>query len=136
VVRSIAVVVVIIVVAAVWRLAPLWTGPTLPTGATRLHIVTQAPHLTFGCAAAALSPVRVATDHDDLVLVSVESGETIPVVWPSGFGAWRIDGRAVVADPWGTVIGRDGDVLDNLSGGDGGDGAFGICPFGIVPAAE
>ena len=132
--RSIIVVALVILVAVVWRLAPIWTGPSLPDGATRLHIATQSPGLSFGCAAAALTPVRVEADHDDLLLVSVESGEPIQVVWPSGFGAWRIDGRAVVADPWGTVIGREGDVLDSLGGGDGGDGAFGICPFGIAPA--
>ena len=48
----------------------------------------------------------------------------------SGFAAWRVEGRAVVADPWGNVVGRDGDVLDSLGGG--GDDPFHICPFGIV----
>jgi hypothetical protein len=55
------------------------------------------------------------------------------VVWPSGFAAWRVGGRSVVADPWGNVVGRDGDVLDSLGGGLGVDDAFLICPFGIVP---
>ncbi len=127
-------VVVIIVALVAWRLLPLWTGPALPDGATRLSIVTASPHLSFGCAAAMMSPVRVATSGDDLILVAVESGNTIPAIWPAGFAAWWVDGRAVVADPWGTVIGRDGDVLDSLGGGDGADGAFAICPFGIVAA--
>jgi hypothetical protein len=75
----------------------------------------------------------VATSGDELILVSVASGDTMRVVWPSGFAAWRVGGRSVVADPWGNVVGRDGDVLDSLGGGLGVDDAFLICPFGIVP---
>jgi hypothetical protein len=112
---------------------PQLIGPLPPAGANRLHIATEAPNLNLGCAAAGLAPVRVATSGDELTLVSVGSGETVRVVWPSGFGAWRIDGRAVVADQWGRVVGREGDVLDSLGGGGGLDGAFHICPFGIAP---
>ena len=114
------------------RVAPLFIGPGLPAGAERLHITTAAPNLMMGCAAALLSPVRVSTDGQALLLASVETGETVRVVWPAGFGAWRIDGRAVVADPWGSVVGREGDVLDSLGGGEGLDQAFQICPYGIV----
>ena len=114
------------------RVLPMFTGPALPAGATRLHLTTDAPNLSFGCMTAALAPVRVATSGDALVLVTVGSGETVNVAWPSGFAAWRIDGRAVVADPWGSVVGREGDVLDSLGGGLGTDDVFHICPFGIV----
>ena len=129
---TIAAVGVIVLGAIALRVLPLFTGPALPVGATRLHITTESPNLTFGCASALLSPVRVTTSGDDLILVSVESGVTVRVVWPSGFGAWRVGGRSVLADPWGSVVGRDGDVLDSLGGGAGDDDGFHICPFGIV----
>ncbi len=115
-------------------LMPQFTGPALPAGATRLHIATEPPNLNLACAAALLAPVRVATSGDELILVTVGSGETVRVVWPSGFAAWRVGGRAVVADQWGNVVGREGDVLDSLGGGFGVDDAFHICPFGIAPA--
>ncbi len=123
---------VVVLLAVAWRTLPVVTGPALPAGATRLHIATERPSTTFGCPAALLAPARVTTSGDDLVLVTVETGETVPVVWPAGFAAWRVDGRAVVADPWGSVVGREGDVLDSLSGGFGLDDAFHICPVGIV----
>ena len=123
----------IVLGASALRVLPLFTGPALPAGATRLHITTQRPNLTLSCMAALLAPVRVATSGDELILVSVASGDTMRVVWPSGFAAWRVGGRSVVADPWGNVVGRDGDVLDSLGGGLGVDDAFLICPFGIVP---
>lgn len=115
----------------IWAL-PMFTGPTLPAGATRLHIATERPGLTFGCAAALLSPVRVEAAGDDLAVVYVESGKRANVVWPAGFAAWRVDGRAVLADAWGRVVGRDGDVLDSLGGGLGLGDDFHVCPFGIV----
>ena len=129
---AIAATAVIILGSIGLRVLPLFTGPALPAGATRLHITAEQPNLSLGCAAAALSRVRVTTPGDELILVSVESGDTVRVVWPSGFAAWRVGGRSVVADPWGSIVGRDGDVLDSLGGGVGADDAFHICSFGLV----
>jgi len=132
VLRWIMVVVAIVLALAAWRVLPVFTGPALPAGATRLHIATAPPTFTSGCAAAALAPARVARSGDDLVLITVDTGDTVSVVWPAGFAAWSLDGAAVLADPWGSVVGREGDILDSLGGGGGLDDAFYICPYGIV----
>ena len=129
---SIAAIGIILLAVIVLRVAPVFLGPALPDGASRLQLATANPNVSLGCAAAALLPVRVSTSGDELVLVSVESGQPVKVVWPAGFAAWRVDGRSIVADPWGSVIGRDGEVLDGLGGGRGAGDAFYICPFGIV----
>jgi hypothetical protein len=127
----IGIVLVIVLGIGMLRVLALFTGPLLPVGATRLHIATQQPNLNTGCHLALMAPVRVATSGDELILVTEESGQTVDVIWPAGFAAWRHDGRAVISDPWGGIVGRDGDVLDSLGGGSGLDDAFYICPFGI-----
>ncbi len=124
-----------LVLVAAWFL-PMIFGPALPAGATRLSIRTEGPGITLGCHTALIAPARIATVGDALVLVNVESGAVVPVVWPAGFGAWRQDGRAVIADPSGGIIGREGDVLDQLGGGLGADGMFHICPLGLMPRSS
>ena len=121
----------VILAAVALSLAPLWIGPALPAGSARLNFATATPSLFLACPTALLAPVRVASSDDDLVLVSVASGEPLPVVWPGGFAAWRIDGRAVLAGPYGDIIGREGDELDHLGGGLGADDIFQVCGAGL-----
>jgi hypothetical protein len=128
---SVAGILMLALAAAVFL--PMIFGPALPSGATRLRIRTEAPGIVLGCHTALLAPVRVSTDGDSLTLVNVDSGAVIPVAWPAGFAAWRQDGRAVIVDPSGVIIGREGDVLDQLGGGLGGDNVFHICPLGLGP---
>ena len=107
-------------------------GPSLPSGATRLHINTAAPHLfpTFACEAALLVPARVTADADNLILVSVASGDALDVVWPSGWAAWRLSGQAQLVGRDGSVFAREGDVLSDLGGGTGTDDVFHVCIIG------
>jgi hypothetical protein len=56
VIVTVAGVFVVLLAIVALPLSPLWPGPPLPRGATRLHIVTAAPHLVpdFACATALL----------------------------------------------------------------------------------
>jgi hypothetical protein len=123
---------VLLLAAAAFRLSPLWPGPTLPPGATQLHITTAAPHLvpTFACNTAALAPARIATLGDELILLSETDDEPVKVVWPSGWAAWRVDGRAELVTRDGSVVAREGDVIDGFGGGIGLDDAFHVCIVG------
>lgn len=118
--------------AAVFRLTPLWPGPGLPTGATRLHIETTPAHLvpTFACQTALLAPARIVTVGDELVLISSFDAKPVKVVWPSGWAAWRLDGRAELVDRDGAIVGREGETLEGLGGGVGVDDAFHVCVIG------
>ena len=112
---------------------PLWPGPNPPSGATRLSIRTEAPHLipTLGCTVAGLAPVRITAKGDQMVFVGVDSGTPVSIVWPAGWAAWRgADGVAVLARRDGSIVGHEGDVLSGYGGGVGNDGAFGVCIIG------
>jgi hypothetical protein len=130
---AVMVIAIVLFVVAALRISPLWSGPALPDGATRLTISTAAPHLmpTFGCATALLGPVRVTTEGDDMVFVTAESGEPVGIVWPSGWAAWRLDGNGELVDRDGTVVAREGDVIhDRFGGGTDDSEAFHVCGIG------
>ena len=129
---AIAVGVVVLLAAAAFRLSPLWPGPSLPAGATRLNIATEGPHLmpALGCNTALIAPARITTSGDDLILRTVATDEPVDVVWPSGWAAWRLEGHANLVTRNGTLIGREGDILDDLGGGVGADDAFHVCVIG------
>lgn len=129
----IALIVVAILGAAVYRFSPLWPGPSTPDGATRLALATEPGHLmpAMGCMQALLAPARVAVVDDALVLIPESGGDPIAVVWPAGWAAWRVAGRAVLVNRDGTVIGREGDVIHGFGGGVANDRRFHVCvPFG------
>jgi hypothetical protein len=129
---AVAIVGLVLVGSAVFRFSPLWPGPSLPAGATRLNITTEAPHLfpVMGCPTALLVPARIVTSGDDLILRTVATDDSGPIVWPSGWVAWRLNGRAELLRRDGSLVGRDGDVLNGLGGGVGIDDAFHVCEIG------
>ena len=63
--------VVLLILAGLVRLSPMWPGPPLPAGATPLALATEPGHLlpAMGCPTALLAPARVAVAGDALVLV-------------------------------------------------------------------
>jgi len=77
-----------------------------------------------------LTPARVAVAGDSLVLVPPAGGDPIKIVWPTGWRAWRLGGRAELVSGDGTVVGREGDVISGLGGGTGTDDAFHVCEIG------
>ncbi|HTS14280.1 MAG TPA: hypothetical protein VMH24_01330 [Candidatus Sulfotelmatobacter sp.] len=125
-------VVVVLALVGLLRLSPLWPGPSLPTGATPLTLATEPAHLvpTFACETALLAPGRVTVVGDALVLVPEAGGAPVSVVWPTGWAAWRRDGRAELVDRDGTVVGREGDIVQGFGGGLGADDAFHVCQPG------
>lgn len=123
---------ILLLAAATFRLSPLWPGPALPPDATRLHIATAPPHLvpTLGCPTALLAPARLGTAGDDLILVSERDGQPGKVVWPSGWAAWRLNGRAELVTRDGAIVGREGEIIHGFGGGTGVDDAFYVCIIG------
>lgn len=113
----------------------------LPPGATPLVLLTQPARLRLpfgsGCAIALVRPIRVERDADALVFTRVDNGERLSVVWPSGFSARLLNGRAELVAPERFVFAREGDVLSDLLGGADVNGDILICfDYPIQPVSQ
>ena len=95
-----------------------------------LALATEPAHLlpTMGCHTA-LVEGRVAVKANALVLVPRSGGEPTNVVWPTGWVAWRLAGRAELVSHDGTVVAREGDMV-GFGGGVSTDDAFHVCVIG------
>jgi len=72
----------------------------------------------------------VATAGDVLILLSPATKEPITIVWPSGWAAWRLNGRAELVTREGAIVGREGEIIEGFGGGTGLDDAFHVCIIG------
>lgn len=104
----------------------------LPEGAAPLSLRTMPPEWSFpglhrGCPLAALLPVRVMREGESISFETADSGELVSLVFPSGFTAWLVAGRAELVSPSGAVIAREGDVVSGLMGGAADSNDFILC---------
>jgi hypothetical protein len=97
--------------------------------ATRLGIQTEPASSAVACDLSALAPVRIDRDGDDMVFVG-GTGARVSIIWPLGFAAWLEYGEAVLYARDGSVVGREGDVLDTIGGAADDDG-FHVCKVGV-----
>jgi hypothetical protein len=100
------------------------TAARLPNGATALELRTEPPGPTAppGSGCPLLNKEGWLT---------VQGGELVlgngDVVWPMGFSARLLSGKAELVAPDGTVVAREGDRLDQLLGGYWDDGLYHVC---------
>lgn len=86
---------------------------------------------------ALVPPIRVERDGSAMVFMRVDIGERTSVVWPSGFSARLLDGRAELVYPDGSVLARERDVISNLAGGSADNGDTLICfDFATKPEVD
>ena len=103
---------------------------TDPDG-TRLALQTDTFHVLPGtCTQGAIPSFKIERDGTEMVFVDVMSGERRSITWPFGFAAWLEYDIAVLYATDGTVVGRQGDVLENIGAVvvDGGD--YRVCGVG------
>jgi hypothetical protein len=111
-------------------IALILAGCATDPRATRLHIETRpASGAATACELGALAPVRIERDGEEVVFVD-GTGARVSISWPFGFAAWLEYGRAVLYARDGSVVGREGDVLDTIGGGAAADG-FHVCQVGV-----
>jgi hypothetical protein len=97
--------------------------------AARLVLQIESAGRTGACDLAALAPVQMKREGDVVVFVD-GTGTSVSVIWPLGFAAWLEYGDAVLYASDGSVVGREGDILDTIGGSAGADG-FHVCKVGV-----
>ena len=73
--------------------------------------------LSYACPATLTNmSLRVERSGSQLVVVDATTGSPVDAIWPYGFSALLVDGKAELLDSDGTVVAREGDVLTSVNG--------------------
>ena len=70
--------------------------------------------LSSECLGGGLTPVRIERQGSELRFSGVPGGEDVRLIWPNGFAARLVDGQGMLYASDGSVVGREGDELDDL----------------------
>jgi hypothetical protein len=62
-----------------------------------------------------------------MVFADEATGNRLQVVWPNGYSARLVNGRAELVRPDGSVLARDGDVISGLASGAADNGDLLVC---------
>ena len=100
---------------------------TLP--GTPLAIETVGFQLGGGCAGVGLPSFRMERDGDALRFVDVGTAAPLRLVFPSGFAARLVDGRAILYAASGAVVAREGEVIEDAGACPRSDGSILVDSF-------
>ena len=99
--------------------------------ATRLGLPTEVSrNLPGTCTLGAIPPFRIERDGSDMVFEDIGTGERRSIIWPVGFAAWLEFGVAVLYASDGSIVGRQGDVLESI-GAVVTEGGYRVCGVGV-----
>jgi hypothetical protein len=100
-----------------------------PAGSTRMALQTEGFSIGRSCRPMGVPPVRIDRDDDAILFIDVGTNRNVTFVWPYGFSAWLVDGKAVLYDSAARIVGVEGDILTELGVGSG-DGVSPVCSVG------
>jgi hypothetical protein len=126
-ITRIAAVVVVLLLAAGSAWLRFGSGPPGAPGQPLTIVNDAAPTplpsgASYACPATLTNmSLRVVRSGTQLVVVDATTGSAVNAVWPYGFSARLVEGKAELLASDGTVVAREGDVLTSLSGWTGGE---------------
>ena len=136
--------VALVVVGAYLLGRPAEPAP-LTVGAAPLSLRTTPPEWSFpgvprGCPLAAVLPVRLMREGESISFATADGGEPVPLVFPFGFTARLVAGRAELVSPSGAVLAREGEAVSGLMGSAADNGDFILCfdpatKLHVIPAS-
>lgn len=113
-------------IVAVFAISAVGCAQGVPDGAQRLFLATDPPHASGdgGCPLE-LGGGTLLRDERTGFAFGI-TNVTEPVIWPYGYTAALVDGAALLVDPAGHIVAKEGDLVE-ATGWGGGDSGFHAC---------